>query len=79
MKKYEVVITAATAHAVTAGDAGQVRTTPVFGGVTVVLDFGTPRTVSAIAAPEGVRIRSVVDLDRHRVRVAAEVLRRERA
>ena len=59
VKKYEVVITAATAHAVTAGDAGQVRTTPVFGGVTVVLDFGTPRTVSAIAAPEGVSIRSV--------------------
>ena len=59
VKKYEVIVTAATAHAVLAGDAGQLRTTPVSGGVTVVLDFGTPRTVSAIAAPEGIRIKSV--------------------
>jgi hypothetical protein len=59
VKKYEVLITAATAHAVKAGDAGQVRTTPVSGGVSVVLDLGTPRTVSAIAAPEGVRIKSI--------------------
>jgi hypothetical protein len=59
VRKYEVVMTAATAHAVTAGDAGQVRTTAIAGGVSVVLDFGTPRTVSAIAAPDGVLIESI--------------------
>jgi len=59
VRKYEVIMTAAPAHAVRAGDAGQVRTTPVFGGQTAVLDFGTPRTVSAIQAPQGVVIKSV--------------------
>lgn len=59
VKKYEVVIVAAPAHAVTAGEAGQVRTTGSGGSRTVVLDFGTPRTVSAIGAPEGSSITSV--------------------
>jgi hypothetical protein len=59
VKKYEVVVTAATAHAVNAGEAGQVRTTSASGGVNVVLDFGTPRTVSAVAAPEGVSITAI--------------------
>ena len=59
VKKYEVVIVAAPAHAVTAGEAGQVRTTQSGGSLTVVLDFGTPRTVSAIGAPEGASITSV--------------------
>ena len=59
VKKYEVVIVAAPAHAVLAGEAGQVRTTASGGDLTVVLDFGTPRTVSAIEAPEGAEITSV--------------------
>ena len=59
VRRFEVVVTAATAHAVTAGEAGQVRTTPASGGLSVVLDFGTPRTVSAVQAPAGVRITSV--------------------
>jgi len=57
--KYEVVMGAATAHAVTAGQAGQVRTTPGNGTVSVVVDFGSPRTVSAVGAPEGVLIQSI--------------------
>ena len=57
--KFEVVITAATAHAVTAGEAGQVRTTSGSGATTVVIDFGTLRTVSAVGAPDGTFIRTV--------------------
>jgi hypothetical protein len=59
VKKYEVVIAAAPAHAVRAGEAGQVRTTGSGGTVTAILDFGTPRTVSAIGAPEGADITSI--------------------
>ncbi len=57
--KYQVVITAAQAQAVAAGDAGQVRKTAGSGGATVVLDFGTPRTVSAVQAPANTLIYSV--------------------
>ena len=59
VRKYEVVVTAATAHAVSAGEAGQVRTTAVAGGLSVVVDFGTPRTVSAVGVPDGVLIESI--------------------
>jgi hypothetical protein len=59
VRKYEVVLQAATAHAVIAGTAGQLRTTAITGGVSVVIDFGTPRTVSAIGAPSGGTVKSV--------------------
>jgi hypothetical protein len=55
VNKYEVVITAAQAKSVVAGAAGQVRSS----AGAVVLDFGTPRTVAAIQAPENVQITSV--------------------
>src|SRR5262245_45520669 len=59
VRKFEVILTAATAHAVTAGDAGQVRTTDLPGGLSIVLDFGTLRTISAVEAPAGVLIHAV--------------------
>jgi hypothetical protein len=60
VKKYEVVMTAAPAHAVSAAEAGQVRATPADGSMlNVVIDFGTPRTVSAVGVPSGALITSV--------------------
>ncbi len=59
VRRYEVVLKAATAHAVMAGTAGQLRATAITGGVSVVIDFGTPRTVSAIGAPAGGAVKSV--------------------
>jgi len=56
VRKYELVLTAAPAHAVTAAEAGQVRTTD---GISVVIDFGTPRTVRSVEAPAGVVIKSI--------------------
>lgn len=58
--KYEVVMGAAPAHAVSAAEAGQVRATPADGGMlNVVIDFGTPRTVSAVGVPSGALITSI--------------------
>lgn len=59
VRKYELVLKAATARAVEAGTAGQLRVTQIPGGVAVVVDFGTPRTVTAIGAPAGAVVKSV--------------------
>ena len=61
VRKFELVLTAKPAHAVKAAEAGQVRTSPSASGVgvSVVIDFGTPRTVRSVSAPAGVTIASI--------------------
>lgn len=51
VRSFDVVVRAAGADQVEAGQAAQLRVSPRTGGVTVVLDFGSPRTVAAVFLP----------------------------
>ena len=53
----DVVVTAARAFSVQAQVVAQVRTASISGGKSVVLDFGTLRTVSAVTLPVGFTVQ----------------------
>jgi len=59
VQSYPVVIHASPASAATVNTVAQIRATPstnISSGTSIVVDFGTPRTVSALSVPTGLGI-----------------------
>jgi len=61
VRKYDIVVNADRARATVVNAVAQVRATPspardLSGGTAIVVDFGTPRTVSAVSVPSGMTI-----------------------
>jgi hypothetical protein len=59
VRQFDVVVGAKRADATLVANVGQVRTQDSILGVSAVIDFGVPRTVSAVRAPENLQIFSV--------------------
>jgi hypothetical protein len=59
VRKYEVVVKALRADATLVQNVAQVRTQDSTIGVAATVDFGTPRTVSAVRAPNGLQVFTV--------------------
>ena len=59
VRQYDVVVKAQRADATVVQNVAQVRSQESQLGTSAVLDFGTPRTVSAVRAPEGLEIGTV--------------------
>lgn len=59
VRRFDVRIAANRADKVAARDAGQLRAQPAAGKTGVVIDFGAPRTVAAIASSNDAKILSV--------------------
>jgi hypothetical protein len=59
LRAFDLIVEAARASSTPAGAVAQVRESPDSGGRTFIIDFGTLRTVSGLAAPEGAVISTV--------------------
>jgi hypothetical protein len=59
VRQYDVVVKAARADATVVQNVAQVRTQESELGTSAVVDFGTPRTVSAVRVPDGLKIASI--------------------